>query len=54
MRGRVLKADIYPDIWGRKEDAADNLAYRVDYFDILRGCMAQAAEEKMGIVLHLG
>ena len=51
--GRMIKADIYPDIWGREEDADGNRAYLADYFDILRRFMSQAAEEKMGIVLHL-
>ena len=50
----MIKADIYPDIWDRASDADGNLAHLTDYFDILHRFMAQAAEERMGIVLHLG
>ena len=52
--GRMIKADIYPDIWDREGDSGGSRDYLMDYFDILRRFMIQTAETKMGIVLYLG
>ena len=49
----MIAQDIYPDIWARDEEDDDTLGYLMDHVAILRGFLAQAVEQRVGIVLYL-
>ena len=47
----MMRLEIYPEVWDRDAQDEDNFRYCVDYFNVLKSFVAQAAERNMGIVL---
>lgn len=48
----MMAAKIYPEIWDRADDGG-HLDYLVDYFEVLKRFISEAAEKRMGIILSL-
>lgn len=49
----MMAQNIYPEIWDRDDEEDDALGYLMEYVEILRGFLAQAVEERVGVVLYL-
>jgi hypothetical protein len=49
----MKQADIYPDIWGRDPQADDALGYLVEYFEMLKPFVRQAAEQGRGLLVFV-
>jgi hypothetical protein len=58
LRGRFDPADmtrkeIYPEIWARPPEEDDTLGYLMEYVRTLRGFLAEAVEQRQGLLVHL-
>lgn len=49
----MMKADIYPSIWGRNSAEDDALGYLLDHFQRLRAFVAQVRQLGKGLVFGL-
>jgi hypothetical protein len=49
----MLKADIYPEIWGRDPAEDDTLGYLMEYVGTLRSFLRDATEERLGAIVYL-
>ncbi len=49
----MMKLDIYPTIWDRDAQEDDTLAYCLEYFDVLKDFIADAARHELGLVVYL-
>ena len=50
---RMVRAEIYPEIWARDPADDDTLGYLVEYFELLKPFVAQAAERQLGMLVYL-
>jgi hypothetical protein len=58
LRGRfdpaaMTSKEIYPEIWDRPPEEDDTLSYLLEYVRTLRGFLAQAVEQRQGLVVYL-
>jgi Domain of unknown function (DUF1877) len=58
LRGRfdpaaMTKKDIYPEIWDRPPEEDDTLGYLLEYVRTLREFLAQAVEQRQGLVVSI-
>ena len=49
----MMKKEIYPEIWDRDPEDDDTLEYCIEYFEVLKNFIAEAGENKMGLVIYL-
>ena len=49
----MVAKDIYPEIWGRKDDEETNVEYLMEYLGVLRGFLDQTVKAGMGIAVFL-
>ena len=49
----MLRAKIYPEIWGRPPDEDDTLGYLMEYLGHLRRYLSRQASAGMGVVISL-
>ena len=49
----MTRAEIYPDMWDRKEEHEENLDYLIENFNALKAFISQAAQEQKGVIASL-
>lgn len=45
--------DVYPTIWDRDPEEDDTFGYCAEYFQVLQAFIADAAEKKLGLIVHI-
>ena len=50
---KMIELDIYPTIWNRDPKEDDTLGYIIEFFNILRSFVNQAAEKNKGLIIYL-
>jgi len=50
---RMTKLDIYPDIWNRQEEDADNREYLLDYYVRLKEFLKHGAERGFALIVYV-
>ena len=51
--GDMTSKEIYPEIWDRPPEEDDTLSYVLEHVGTLREFLAQAVEQRQGLVVHL-
>ena len=51
--GDMTSKEIYPEIWDRRPEEDDTLGYLMEHVGTLREFLAQAVEQRQGLVVHL-
>ena len=49
----MTRKEVYPEIWDRPPEEDDTLSYLLEYVRTLRGFLAQAVEQRQGLVVYL-
>jgi hypothetical protein len=50
---KMARAEVYPGIWDREEDEAENLQYLMNAFEAVRDFITGAAEVDEALLIHL-
>jgi hypothetical protein len=50
---RMMRAEIYPEIWDRDPADDDTLGYLVEYFELLKPFIADAARRGLGMFVYI-
>ncbi|WP_366515668.1 YfbM family protein [Solimonas marina] len=50
---QMMRLEIYPEIWDRPLDEDDSLAYCLEYFEVLRSFVSDAALRNVGIIIYV-
>lgn len=50
---QMMTLGIYPEIWDRDPAEDDAFGYCAEFFEMLKSFVAQAAEQKMGLIVYL-
>lgn len=50
---RMMKANIYPNIWDRDDEEHGNLEYLLEYYDVLRSFLEQTKKEDKGAIISI-
>jgi hypothetical protein len=51
--GEMMRLEIYPGIWDRDPEDDDSFGYCVEYLDVLKTFVADAAERGVGVIVTL-